>query len=145
MNKNKIYLLFFFLVLFVGGLLLFKNIQKPKFYVAGTIEATTENAVELSSFRYVFFAIHPVGPSMGMPFAMARIPISHDFSKGPYHFVLDNKNLFSPNKKIKLPQEFKLKLILSESDKISFADGAHTFSQIKENLQRAQTHVKFLF
>ena len=145
--KNKKILYSFLLVSFiaVASLILIQNSQKPKFLVAGTIEASHEVASDLSLFPYVFFAVHPPEATDEMPLAMARFSIRHDFSKGAYHFVLNSENLFSAPKRKKIPEDIKLKVIFSKTERISFGSDPKKFSKELKGLKKGDSHLKVLF
>ncbi len=91
MKKSVMYLVGSLVFFLFTGFLLFRYSEKPSFYVSGVLEAKSQ-ANELSSYPYLFFSIHKEQEST--PFATAKLKLHHDFTRGGYHFTLNDSNLF---------------------------------------------------
>ena len=77
-----------------------------------------------------------------MPYGASRQKINHDFFKSPYHFILDKSNFFVMRQGEKFPKKFKLKVTLSQSDKVLY-NSNESFSDIKYDVKLGETGISF--
>lgn len=120
MKKPIIYLLASLLFFLFVSFLLFRYSEKPSFYVAGTVGGDSASMrQELSSYSYVFFSVHKEGDKT--PFATAKMNLNHDFTRGSYPFLLDDRSLFRLPMYAgeHFPESFTLRVRFSKSSAIA--------------------------
>lgn len=122
----------FFFVFFLVVQVLKQNIKKPQYYVAGYVTVPPEFSNMASSYSHMFIALYAEDNDR-MPFGASRQEINHDFSRGDLHFVLNEQNFFVMQKGRDFPRKFKIKVSLSNSDKVTPGSSAQmtaTLSQV---------------
>lgn len=127
-------------VLLLASFFLVKNIKKPEYYIAGSIEASSQIAKDLSSYSYLFFSLYD-DPKVKMPYGASKQFIHHDFSKGAFYFILDKNNFFIMKQKQKFPKKFRLKLRFSKRDKITESEDDLTLE--KDHLHLGDSQLRF--